>query len=338
MNNYFIGIDFAKAKFDAVILQRDNLNEEGHHGTFENSKTGYKRFLGWVRTFATKHKDEVLFCGEHTGVYSKLISDLLAKDDYCIWLESPLQIKRSLGIKRGKSDKQDAHDIAEFAARHEDKVRVHKAPSKEMEALGLYFSEYKSWVEAKCKLQCCIKAHRISGAENPFFKREIKTDQHELHRIQERIKAIKRSIEELIKQCPEIKRTYQILTSMKGIGIINAVALILATNNFARFDHDARRLCSYYGVAPFGHTSGTSINGKPHVSHFADSYLKSLISEAALCAMHHCPAIIEYAERLKQKGKHPSIIMNNCKNKMLHILVAMVKHNTEYGLQTLFAA
>ncbi len=42
MNNYFIGIDFAKAKFDAVILQRDNLNEEGHHGTFENSKTGYK--------------------------------------------------------------------------------------------------------------------------------------------------------------------------------------------------------------------------------------------------------------------------------------------------------
>ena len=87
----------------------------------------------------------------------------------------------------------------------------------------------------------------------------------------------------------------------------------------------------YYGVAPFGHTSGSSINGKPHVSHFADSYLKSIISEAALCAMNYCPAIIAYARRLKQKGKHPSIILNNCKNKMLHILVAMVKHKTKYG-------
>ena len=44
MNNYFIGIDFAKAKFDAVILQRDNLNEEGHHGTKFAPVIGHRPF------------------------------------------------------------------------------------------------------------------------------------------------------------------------------------------------------------------------------------------------------------------------------------------------------
>ena len=331
MKNYFIGIDFAKAKFDAVVLQRGNLNREGVHATFENSQKGYGLFLRWVGHYATKEADDILFCGEHTGVYSKQISDLLAKDGFCIWLESPLQIKRSQGIKRGKSDKQDAHDIAEYAARHEDKARPHKAPSPEMEALELYLSEYRMWKEMLHKLDCARKTHGKAGAGNPYFNSENTLDDNERKRIKERIKAIKEQMEKIAQKVPEMAVTYKILTSMKGIGPINAIALIIVTCNFTRFDYNARRLCSYYGVAPFGHTSGSSINGKPHVSHFADSYLKSIISEAALCAMNYCPAIIAYARRLKQKGKHPSIILNNCKNKMLHILVAMVKHKTKYG-------
>ena len=331
MKKYFIGIDFAKVKFDAVILRRGELNCEGIHSTFENNEKGYKRLVRWAKVHASKQTDEILFCGECTGVYSKLISDLLAKNGLSIWLENPLQIKRSLGIKRGKNDKQDAHDIAEYAARHEDKARLHSAPSPEMEALSLYFSSYKSWVELKHKLQCTLKAHRIAGADNTFFKPEIKKEEKELKHVNEKIKELKQKIEEIAKQCPEIKENYDILTSMKGIGPINAIALILVTDNFMRFDYDARRICSYYGVAPFEHTSGSSINGKPHVSHLADSYLKSLISEAALCAMCHCPAITKYAKRLREKGKHKSIILNNCKNKMLHILMAMVKHKTKYG-------
>lgn len=331
MTNYFIGIDFAKAKFDAVILQRGHLNGEGTHDTFENSMMGYKKFLRWVRQNATKQADELLFCGEHTGVYSKLVSDLLAKNERHIWLASPLQIKRSLGLRRGKSDKQDARDIAEFAARHEDKARLHNAPTAEMEALELCFSNYKMWVEMLHKLQCAIKAHNTAGVKNPYFRSELQKDEKEHLRIKNRIREVRQHMEAIAKQCREIAVNYEILTSMKGIGLINAIALIIATDNFTRFDYDARRLCSYYGVAPFEHTSGSSINGKPHVSHFADSYLKSIISEAALSAMNHCPAIIAYADRLRRKGKHPSIILNNCKNKMLHILVAMVKHKTKYG-------
>ena len=61
------------------------------------------------------------------------------------------------------------------------------------------------------------------------------------------------------------------------------------------------------------------------MSHYADKYLKSLLSEAALCAMRFCPVIRDYAARLSARGKHPNIVRNNVKNKMLHILVAMVR-------------
>lgn len=335
MKNYFIGIDFAKEKFDAVLLQRGKLNESGRHRTFGNSHEGYRMFIRWVRGGgAGDDRDGILFCGENTGTYSKLISDTLAKDGYAMWLENPLQIRKSLGIRRGKNDRQDARDIAEYAARNEDKARLHKAPCMEMEAIRFYYSEHKSMMREKSNLQRIIKTLSSTAADNPYIVSEMRKNAEVLGRMKERCREICRRIKELVKSVPELRRTYEILTSMKGIGVINAVALIIVTDNFTRFDYDARRLCSYYGVAPFAFTSGTSINGKPHVSHFADSYLKSILSEAVLCAIRYCPAIGDYASRLRNRGKHPSVILNNCKNKMLHILVAMVKNGTEYGKST----
>ena len=337
MNNYFIGIDFAKKKFDAVILSEGNLNEPGSHRTFENSSKGYVTFLRWVKANGVEDKDTALFCGENTGVYSKLVSDSLARDGHMMWLENPLQIKKSLGLRRGKNDRQDAHDIAEYAARNRDKARLHNAPTTEVEALTFYYSEHRSLTQEKGNLQRIIKMQAPIAAANPYLKAELRKNTQLLESLKQRCKEIVGRMKELVASIPELKRTYDILTSMKGIGVINAVALIIVTNNFTRFDHDARRLCSYYGVAPFAFTSGGSIHGKPHVSHFADPYLKSLISEAAITAIRFCPAISAYAGRLRRRGKHPSIIQNNCKNKMLHILVAMVKNGTKYGEQKISA-
>ena len=159
------------------------------------------------------------------------------------------------------------------------------------------------------------------------------TDNGIIEVFKKEITAVEQQMKAIIKATPELKRVYDILTSFKGIGLINAVALIVATDNFQRFDFDARKICSYWGVAPFACQSGTSLNGKPHVSGYADRYLKSLLSEAALTAMQFCPAIRDYAMRLRARGKHRAIIANNCKNKMLHILVAIVKNGTRYGEQ-----
>ena len=162
-------------------------------------------------------------------------------------------------------------------------------------------------------------------SSNGVLAQSATIDEKMIEYINRQIKEIESQMKDIIASDGKILKTYTILTSMKGISLVNAVALIVYTNNFARFDFNARKICSYWGVAPFAHQSGTSINGTPHVSVYADKYLKSLLSEAVLCAMRFCPAISAYSARLKARGKHPSIIKNNCKNKMLHILVAMVR-------------
>ena len=197
----------------------------------------------------------------------------------------------------------------------------------------MLFTKRKLLVNQKTSLQRRSGEQVGSFADNRWLSSNDLTDNGIIEVVKKEITAVEQQMKAIIKATPELKRVYDILTSFKGIGLINAVALIVATDNFQRFDFDARKICSYWGVAPFACQSGTSLNGKPHVSGYADRYLKSLLSEAVLTAMQFCPAIRDYAMRLRARGKHRAIIANNCKNKMLHILVAMVKNGTRYGEQ-----
>ena len=326
MENFIIGIDFSKKTFDATIIERNKLDERGVHAVFGNSEVGAKELVEWVmgQTHACS-REEVLFCGEDTGLYSKAVSDALANGGWFMWLESALRIKRSMGISRGKNDKKDSRDIAVYAARFQDKKRRHVAPDELTEALRVLFMRRRFLVEQRDALRRRNKEMKPVLNGNKLLKRSFRSDDRIDKSFCEEIAAIEKDIKRLVDSSPELRRNYQILTSMKGIGLINAVALIVYTANFKKFDHDARRIASFWGVAPFGYDSGTSLHTTPHVSHYADKYLKSLLSEAALCAMRFCPPIRDYAARLLARGKHPNIVRNNVKNKMLHILVAMVR-------------
>lgn len=332
MKNYFIGIDFSKKSFDATVLRRDEPCAQGVHQVFNNTTSGLSEFKKWViKTTGSNSTENILICGENTGVYSKLISDSLSNSGYSMWLESALQIKRSLGLTRGKNDRKDSRDIAEYAIRHNDKFKQHTPLSKELEALQVLFSQRRLFVLQKKALATRSNELKSKYNDNNLLSVSRKCDDRLIKFYDEEIKKINKQMQSIIEKCDELKVNYNILTSMKGVGLMNAIAMLIYTNNFKRFDFDARRICSYWGVAPFGYQSGTSLNGTPHVSKYADSYLKGLLSEAVICAIRFCPAIRNYAHKLAAKGKHPAIIKNNCKNKMIHILVAMVKNKTLYG-------
>lgn len=333
MRKFFVGIDFSKRKFDAVILTRDDLAAEGAHSVFNNDSAGFKSFVRWIGSeTGSCDAADVLVCGEDTGVYSRPASDYLYCAGYDLWIESGLRIKHSLGIRRGKDDHSDARDIAEYCARHWDKACLYEPESRQLQALKYLFSHHRMLVRHKGDYERRIGETRRAVGDNPFLRETLRSYTELVARLKEEIKDTIRRMQEIIRETEELMRTYAIITSMKGIGPVNAVAIIVATGNFGKFGYDARRVASYWGVAPFARRSGDSLRGNPHVSHYASLYLKSILSEAALCAIRFCPPIAEYYRRLKAKGKHPSVIMNNCKNKMLHILVAMVKNNTTFTL------
>src|SRR5678810_19362 len=105
---YFIGIDVSKAKLDYTLcLEGDFIK----HSRIDNLPRAIRV---WYQEMKSEYKaggQNTIFCIEHTGPYGDVVSSTLDKLNARVWLESSLQIKRSLGLQRGKNDRIDSRRI-----------------------------------------------------------------------------------------------------------------------------------------------------------------------------------------------------------------------------------
>ncbi len=114
------------------------------------------------------------------------------------------------------------------------------------------------------------------------------------------------------------------MLSIKGIGSVNAISAIVHTNNFKGFE-TARQYACYLGIAPFGRTSGTSIKGKPKVSHIGAKLLKADLSQAAKSAVVWDREMKIYYERKIKEGKAYGVVLNAVKFKLVCRMFAVVR-------------
>ena len=70
--------------------------------------------------------------------------------------------------------------------------------------------------------------------------------------------AIEQEIKQLVESDEVLSKQHELLCSIDGIGNQTAVKMIVETNAFQDFSN-ARKFCCHAGVAPFQHTSGSSI-------------------------------------------------------------------------------
>ena len=139
---YFIGIDRAKTSFHCCIYQQHNKL-----GSWEvdNHKQGLRKLEKLLKELKITNKDQALFGLAHTGVYNHNLLQWIVKKGYPLWLASPLAIKKSLGIQRGKSDQVDAQRIAQYAARLADQAQLWQ-PAREV------IAELKGLVRVRARL------------------------------------------------------------------------------------------------------------------------------------------------------------------------------------------
>lgn len=332
MKKFFIGIDFAKEKFDAAIIEACGLKEFGtrQFGTFPNDKKGYRQFMKWIRGIAgTTAEDDCLFCGEDTGSCSLGLSKWLYGKGYDMWIENAYVIKHSNGIQRVKTDRADASMIAEYAWRHQDKAVPFEPLSDSLTQLREVFLYRHKLVQQRVAMDVRKQDKEASDKTRAliFINRKSK---HLIAEIDKAIKECDTMIDHTIESDDELKDNYAIVTSIKGVARQNGACLLIFTNNFNRFDMDARKIACYYGVAPFSKESGTSVHTPARTSHFANKLIKSLLSQAAQSARIFNPEIKEYYDRLIKRGKKHSVALNNIKNKLLRIIVALVRKKTLY--------
>ena len=334
MKKIFIGIDFSKEKFDATLIKAEGLKEyaPSAHEVFDNKASGYRRLARWVKSQSDGLTAESwIFCGENTGGYSTALSNYLYSCGYDMWLECAYRIKHSSGIQRVKNDRADSRAIAEYAMRNHDKMVAYKPQSPSLARLREVFLYRHSLVKQKVALTVRRSEKRLTQDKSDVKTFMSQTSRHLITEVNKAIGKCDKKIEEIIAADDELREVFEIATSMPGVGVQNATCLMVYTDNFAKFGFDARKIGCYYGIAPFGKDSGTSVHTRPQVSPFANRMIKSLLSQAALAAIRFDPKMYDYYQRLIKRGKHPLLAQNNVKNKILHTLTAMVRNKQKYN-------
>jgi Transposase and inactivated derivatives len=327
----FVGIDFSKETFDVSVIHHENMQSLGYH-QFENRKEGYVKLLKWIKTLSKESGKDWLFCGEHTGLYSLGLAQFLITKDLFLWLENPLQVKQSSGIKREKNDKVDSLGIAFYAYRYQDRAKALQLPSEALTSLSLLLSYRERLVSNKQALQVSSSEIRRVMNRDTTAKYIYADSQKDIKRIDKRIKEIEKKMLEQIESDQSLQQNYELVSSVKGVALINTVAILVTTQNFTRFEN-SRQFACYSGMAPFGKQSGTSINTRPRVSYLANKKIKALLTQAAKCATRYDPSIRQYYLRKLEQGKDKWLIINNVRNKMINRIFAIVKSKQLYQVE-----
>jgi transposase len=318
-----IGIDVSKSKLDVCILT-DGQNKKQF--IIENNPKGYREIVKAIGLFSLD-KQDCFFCLEHTGVYAMPICYWFEQNEMNYCLVPALEIKRSIGIKRGKSDKADALAIARFAYYKQGELACFRLAEKELQLLKVLMSEREKLVRA-------IKMFTQTNEMKEFLpksitKQAIGMNNKTVKFLQKQQKEIEGRITEIIENNPLFKNTVELAKSVPGVGDQTAITLMITTRCFTRIT-DWRKMACHAGVAPFEYTSGTSVHGKTKVNQMANKKLKVLLNLAALSAKKYDDELRLYYERKVSEGKNGMSVMNAIRCKVLSRVYATVKRGTPY--------
>lgn len=331
----FIGIDISKKWID-VCLSLNGKTSQMSHRQFVNKKSGFKKMLLFIRKFTSKHQinGRWLFCMEHTGVYALPLCSFLEKESLAYVLQSALEIKRSLGLRRGKSDQADAAHIARYAFLHQEELCLSRLPSDNLLKIKNLLSLRSRLVKANKGLKVAAKELAAFSSCSSSVKQ---TTQVVCNKLDQQIKVTEQKIQRIIEESEVLNDLFNLVVSVKGIGLIIGAHLLVYTNGFTAFEN-ARQFACYIGIAPFGYSSGVSIKKPDRVSHLANKKLKTLISNGAVSAIRSDQQIKAYYQRKIEEKKNKFLVQNNVKNKLIQRVFAVVKRGTPYVELNQFSA
>ena len=315
-----MGCDVSKTTLDFAIYERGKDYRMFPHIQVANSVEGFQAMRKWLRTFKINIKD-VVIAMEHTGVYSNALAEWCFKKGITFVILHPMDVKNSCTRGRNKTDMVDAQYIADYVYTMREKLEPSTPEATVIKKLRQLRNERQLTVRTRTSY---------------INQMKTVTNTDTLHRMKkltailtEQIKAIEAAIKKEIESDSAIKETYELLTSIPGIGLVNAVTTIISTGNFTRFQ-TARQYAKFSCVSPLSNQSGTSVHNGNHISRAGHNEIKSLLTDGARSAITHDPQLRAYYERKRAQGKSHGCVMNAVKFKLICRMFAVVKRQSAY--------
>ena len=321
-----VGVDVSKLTLDAHCY--------GHPSCVDpvtNNASGFKSLDKWMKHKVSKCKEEVLVVMEYTGIYTYNLERFLEQKGWKYVKRPALDIKRSGGMRRGKTDKLDAIMISEYGWMRQATLKPMVPLTDSQVALQQLMAHRDKLVADRASYQSRLK--ELKGQMGSKMNERIEqSSTYLMEVITVEIKEIEQEIKEVVASDQAVQTNFELVSSVRGIGFATAVHLIIATENFTRFENHRKFAC-YCGVAPFDHKSGSSIRGKTRVSHLANKKMKSLLTMAALTAIKYDADLKAKYEQKVQEGKPKMSAINIIRIKLIERIFTVIKRQSKYELR-----
>jgi transposase len=311
MTTIFIGIDVSKHHLDL------HVRPTGHHERFENTSDGVALITTRVVTPAA-----TLVVIEATGGYETLLVATLSAAGVPVAVVNPRQVRRFAEAcgQLAKTDAIDAAMLALFAERIQPPVRP--MPDAQTQNLQDLLDRRRQLLGMRT-----MESNRLPMAQTIAVRRNI--EEH-LAWITAHLEQVETDLSQAIQTSPAWRAKDELLQSIPGIGPQVSLTLVADLPELGQLDR--QQIAALVGLAPMNRDSGHK-QGRRYIRG-GRTRIRSALYMAALSARTHNPALAAFAQRLREAGKTPKVVLVAVARKLVVIANALVRKNEQWTPQT----
>lgn len=306
--NCWVGIDVSKKYWDVALHGKKKVQR------FTADCEGGQQLIAWLVEEELTH-----VCLEATGGYEYQLVALLDQHGICLSVINPRQI-RDFAKARGrlaKTDQIDARTIAEYGTLM--KPKLYAKPLENQEKLRALRARRRQVSDTLVQ-----EKNRLGTVRDNVTRQSI---QEAIDFHQRQLESLDKQMGSLMQEDPQFRKRLQLLTSVPGVGVVTAAALMADLPELGTLNRrEAARLA---GLAPINRDSGT-MRGKRMIGGGRAAVRKGLYM-ATLVATRFNPVIRQFYQQLIGRGKAKMTALTACMRKLLLILNAMLKHNKPWN-------
>jgi transposase len=323
---FFVGIDIASATFTSAVGEMgEKWQIVVRPATFDNEYDSFAKYLKWLQEHGVTTENCVI-CMEATGVYNEVLAHFLIANRYRVAIEPPLKVKRAFKPEGHKSDPVDSAQIGEYAYRFWDELTLWKPRQEILEQIRTLLTVREQLVVERTGHLNALKALQRKAVRTPLAEA---IHQKAIAELKSHIQEVEAEIQRLIDQDPDFRRQVTLLVSIPGVGLLLAAHLLVIFQSVS-LPPTPKTLAAFIGICPYDDKSGSSINHASTSRHYGPPALRKLLFLAALSLSTHNLQFHAYFLRKIQEGKPKQLVINNIANKLLKIVVAVIRSNTQF--------
>lgn len=268
---YGIGIDMAMDKFDVCL---STIDPQQHvkvkaQKNFTNNPEGFNSLIIWVAKNTKEHAAPSVYLMEATGIYYEQLAWFLFKMKCMVSVVLPNKAKKylqALGL-RSKNDRIDAKGLSRMCC--EQNHPVWKPLTDNIYVLRIVTRQIKSMTDHITALKNQLHALQYGMLrDNTIEKMYLK----QIALFQKNKEQLQQRVEQIVQQDLILKKKFEQICKIAGLGIQTLAVIVAETNGFAGFQ-SISQLVSYTGYDVVENQSGKR-KGNTRISKKGNSHIR----------------------------------------------------------------